>query len=171
MPKIDYSTPSCPNYGLKHSANTDSAVEFELIKIDYDYLPEYFDLSADDQRISRKSKIDVVDAIHYWLKPVKSKTVQSIKKESLLSVDLHAYIDEQLLYLRKQIEYIGLNITVDENFDGKYSEQDFERVGFLYKDNNNNLLCTPNSVIGILSKTIYSNQTIIDSSIKNAQKN
>jgi SAM-dependent methyltransferase len=89
MSKMDYSTPSCPNYGLKHSANTDSNVEFELLKIDYDYFPEYLGLSSDELRSFRKSKIDVVDAIHFWLKPIKSLTTQTIKKESLLTVDLN----------------------------------------------------------------------------------
>jgi hypothetical protein len=59
----------------------------------------------------------------------------------------------------------------DEIFENKLlAVKNFTRVDFLYKDNNN-LLHTPNSVIGILSKVIHCNQNIIDESIKNAQEN
>lgn len=171
LSRIDYSTPSCPNYGLKHSANTDSSIELELVKIDYDYFPEYSNLSKDEQRALRASKINVVDIIHYWLKPVKLQTTQTIKKESLLSVDLNEYINKQLIYLDEQIEYIHVNRISYDFFEQNILKSKFSRKNnYLYQDNNC-LLYTPNSMIGILSKIINSNQIIIDKSIEDAKKN
>ncbi len=119
----------------------------------------------------RKHGYDVVDAIHFWLKPIKSLTTQTIKKESLLTADLNEYINEQLNYLEKQIEYMHIHKISDEIFKNKLlATKNFTKVNYLYADNNN-LLHTPNSVIGILGKVIHCNQYIIDEAIKNAQKN
>jgi hypothetical protein len=105
MSPLEYATPSCPQWGLRYSANEELGVELELLKIDFVYYPEFEALNSEERFARRRQDLNVVDGVHYWLRPIKP-CPQTIRKESLCLEDLHEYIGKQVVYARSQMDWL-----------------------------------------------------------------
>jgi radical SAM protein with 4Fe4S-binding SPASM domain len=67
----DYTHPNSPDWGLLHSDNSSSNLDFRCLRIEYFYFPKYRDLPPDQQRDARSRYLDVCDQIMYHLVAVK----------------------------------------------------------------------------------------------------
>ncbi|MEX3010166.1 methyltransferase domain-containing protein [Hoeflea sp. TYP-13] len=104
--KDDYATPSCPQWGLRYSANAELGIEFRTLDIFYYYFPEYQDLSEKEKRIARSSKLNVVDQISYVLEAVKPCPIRPETAPVANSDDPRELAEDQLHYLRRQVDFL-----------------------------------------------------------------
>ncbi len=112
----DYATPSCPQWGLRYSANSELNIEFDLEYLNYFYFPDYANLSEVEKAKARQSQLNVVDSISYLLKPVKPAP-SNTHTAPIETGDPISFIKEQSSYYKEQVNFIQSNeISVDYNY-------------------------------------------------------
>ncbi|MFH6955658.1 class I SAM-dependent methyltransferase [Pseudoalteromonas sp. XMcav1-K] len=110
LDKEDYQTAGCPHWGLRYSANSELAIEFETIAINFYYFREFEELSQQEKRMLRRKSMNVVEQISYHLKPIKPCPVRPETGPIDDDTDKYAYIDGQIDYLIGQVDYIKHHI-------------------------------------------------------------
>jgi len=170
----DYYTPSCPQWGLRYSANAEIEIELETIKIEYTYFDEYKNLSKDGQRLARNKYMNVVDTITYYLRPIKPAPKLISKKLNIGANSYEEIIEEKLNFLQKQldyhktqIEYIKLHqIKIDDEFSKLHISffRKYKDAKGLYIDEKDekNIIQPASLVLFKLQNLIDKNQKIID---------
>jgi len=98
LPPEDYAYPSCPQWGLRYSANSELEIEFRTNRIDFIYMPQWRDMSVAEQASARRSKLDVVEQIAYHLSPVKPCPLRPERGPIADLADPHVFIDNQQIY-------------------------------------------------------------------------
>lgn len=107
LQKSHWSTPSCPHWGLRYSANSELSVEFRTLGIDFVYFPEYRHLSAEERFLARSTKTNVADQIIYSLLAIKPFPSKPETGPTAPPGDPHELVATQLDYLRSQIELVN----------------------------------------------------------------
>lgn len=105
MHAAHYATPSCPQWGLRYSANSELDIEFKTLAVTYYYYPEFKNLSADEQFKARNTKANVVDQICYSLSAVKPCPHRPETGPVASGDDPSLYVTKQIDYLNEQIAY------------------------------------------------------------------
>lgn len=109
----DYATPSCPQWGLRYSANSELNIEFNLEYLNYSYFSDYVNQSEAEKRTARQEKLNVVDSISFLLKPVKPAP-QNKHTAPIETGDPLSFIKEQYSYFKEQVSFIeNNNVTVE----------------------------------------------------------
>jgi hypothetical protein len=67
----EYAIPSAPFRGIGESDNSECNMDFRCLRMDFNYLPEYYLYSDDELRTFRKSRLNVCEMILYNLVVVK----------------------------------------------------------------------------------------------------
>lgn len=111
LDELDYLTPTCQTWGLRYSANSEIDVEFRTERIDFVYFPEFQALSDSDRRRMRRQQLNVVESIHYHLRPIKpcpsllSSEAQDLPDFSELDL-LRKQLSENIGYLRQMMLHL-----------------------------------------------------------------
>ena len=166
----DYYTPSCPQWGLRYSANMENKIELQTIEIEYTYFDEYKNLKENEKRIARQKYLNVVDSITYYLKPIKPAPLK-LKKTSKIGADSYeSIVDEKLKFLEKQIEYYKsqleyikihkLNVDKEENILSCNFKKYKNGCGLYF--NEQNVLKPAPLILFQIQEVIDKNQKIID---------
>jgi len=102
----EYVTPTCQTWGLRYSANHEVNVELESTHIEMIYFPDYINKSDEEKYFSRKEFNNVVEAIHYHLRPIKpcpqlldNKPVPKPVNYAILIKEMEDWHESQLKYL------------------------------------------------------------------------
>lgn len=115
LPEKEYATPSCPQWGLRYSANSESDIELELVYINYTYFKD--SVSKEGDIVSaRRAKSDIVDCISYVLKPVKPAP-SNTHTAPIETGDPSAYLKKQIEYLSNQMELVAKRGIRPEGID------------------------------------------------------
>ena len=135
----DYKTPSCPQWGLRYSANEELGIEIRTLKIDYIYYEQYVEQDKESQRLARHKFNNVVDVINYHLQVVKPAPML-IEKKSQYTDDFHSLIEEQGEYYQDQINYLKTHpavSSVQEKLNNIMEDvHNYRRTGEVYLDDN-----------------------------------
>ena len=177
---VDYFSPSTPQWwGLRYSANDEIGVELRTVEIAFVYWPEYAFLANDVQRRLRQQRQNVVEAIHYYLQPVKP-CPKLIQKESLITEDPHEYISKQQGVLLEQQDWLANRARFRFPRDffkdrpiwspfrsvGAYIDAQadfgFERSGDLYRSRKTWHLYPCWEVVRLLNQRAQENRWVID---------
>jgi len=104
-----YSSPSCPQWGLRYSANEELGVELRLNKIEMVYFGDHESKSDTVKAELRRTQSNVVENIHYWLKPIKPapERFQYTEMEVIDLVEKMSFIQDQAEYLEGQMQYLA----------------------------------------------------------------
>jgi len=168
LKKEEYQTPTCPDWGLRYSANAELNIELETLKIDYLYFSQYDDLSELERTKARGTYLNVVENITYWLKVIKPAP-QLITKKSQFESSHHeeivkqlSYIDSQLNYIHDQKQFINTHNLEVDGLDFKTpSKKIFTREDNLYIDESG-IKYPAVDVFWQYQNLIHTNQKIID---------
>jgi len=106
LPKYQYETPSCRQWGLRYSANSELGIEFRTRKIGFFYFPEYRDLDEKSRFLARSTSTNVVDQIIYTLEPVKPCPIRPETGPVASGDDPHVFVGKQLEYLKEQVRHL-----------------------------------------------------------------
>lgn len=115
LDESEYATPSCPQWGLRYSANSEIGMEFRMEYIDFSYFPEYDSCSDEVKRLSRRTKLDVVDQISYLLVPVKPSP-SNVNTAPIETGDPSQYFRTQMSYLDNQLLRVNPKKVTHKNF-------------------------------------------------------
>lgn len=63
----EYAHPHAPHWGLSRSDHSNPGLDLRLVRMEFFYFPEYLDLSIEEQRALRRTRLDVCDQIMYHL--------------------------------------------------------------------------------------------------------
>ncbi len=159
--KEEYATPSCPQWGLRYSANAELEIELETLKIEYLYFAPYRDMPASQQRLARQQYQNVVEIINYHLRVIKPAP-RKISKQSQYTEDFNSLIAEQRRYLQGQVAYLLDNpkFEADEQFQRLLQQTEFiEKDGFFFQGE---IIYPITEVHRILHEAIQELRMIID---------
>jgi SAM-dependent methyltransferase len=106
IPKQEYQTPSCPQWGLRYSANSELNMEFRTLRIDKFYFPKYSEYNKLDKTQAFQSKLNVVEQISYSLQAIKPCPSRPDIDSIIFSEDLHLVVSRMLPFLSEQIIYL-----------------------------------------------------------------
>ena len=174
--KRDYYVASCPQWGLRYSANAENEIEFETLEINYTYFDEYKNLTIDEQRIARSKYLNVVDTITYYLKAIKPVPLTIIKTSNIGADSYEILVDEKIKYLEEQIKYhiTQTDYIKEHNLDildsvnnifynpfKKYSTMQNGGGDGLYIDKNN-IIKPASLVLFLIQDFVDKNQIIIN---------
>jgi len=106
LTRDEWSTPSCPQWGLRYSANAELGIEFRTESIEFYYFPEYQSLDEDQRFLFRQTRNNVVDQIVYTLTCIKPCPIRPDTGPVSPPTDTHKLITTQLAYLRDQVSLI-----------------------------------------------------------------
>ena len=112
LPKNEYQTPSCPQWGLRYSANSELAIEFKTLSIDKFYLPEYEKQTPSEKIIACSSKLNVVEQISYSLEFIKLCPVRPETGPVASPEETFQFFGRRLSFLKEQLDYLdskGIN--------------------------------------------------------------
>ena len=102
----EYWSPSCPQWGLRFSANADIGIEFQASKLGFFYFPEYRNHSKSDQLYARKSQFDVVEQIWISLTAIKPLPKHTPGLQIPNPTDVREHVSNQLDYINLQLEHL-----------------------------------------------------------------
>ena len=171
LEKEEYQTPTCPDWGLRYSANSELAIELETLKIDYLYFEQYDSLSYKEKMLLRQKQLNVVENITYWLKAIKPAPLL-IEKKSQFETSHHQEIVKKIEYIESQYQYISGQKEFIHNHKLETSNickieitpptlLSYIRDGNLYADKNG-VLYPAIDVFWQYQKMIQENQKMID---------
>lgn len=168
LKKEEYQTPTCPDWGLRYSANAELNIELETLKIDYLYFSQYTDLLEVEKTKLKSTYLNIVENITYWLKVIKPAP-KLITKKSQFEISHHEEIVKQLSYIDSQLNYIydqkkfiiTNNLKVDESDLKIPSKITFARQDNLYIDEFG-ILYPAVDIFWQYQNFIQNNQKIID---------
>jgi SAM-dependent methyltransferase len=106
LPKHEYETPSCPQWGLRYSANSEIGIEFKTLRIDKFYFPHYAERSAPERAAACSSALNVAEQISYSLQAVKPCPVRPETGPIATLDDPFLFVEDQLSFLSKQLSYL-----------------------------------------------------------------
>ena len=106
VPKHEYQTPSCPQWGLRYSANSEIAIEFKTLRINKFYFPQYAEQSEPDRMAACSQKLNVAEQIIYSLQAVKPCPVRPETGPVAPSECPYLYVERQLSFLSEQLTYL-----------------------------------------------------------------
>lgn len=169
LPLKDYETPSCPQWGLRYSANSELNVEFSTEYIHFHYFSEFASLSDSEKSEARNSRLNVVDQISYLLKPVKPlpRRVETAPIETGSPTE---FLKEQVTYVQEQVAFLkerDLKSYVVNDFWSSVVD-DLENIelhdsGIVFVSG---LLIPVYEVISVFDNIIQQNQKVIDSTLE-----
>lgn len=102
----EYETPSCPQWGLRYSANFELGLEFRTKRVRFFYYPEFRDLAPVERAAMRRSRFDVVDQIAYTLEVIKPCPIRPETAPIAGSDDPFIHVSAQIEFLKEQIKWI-----------------------------------------------------------------
>lgn len=105
IPAESYQTPSCPQWGLRYSANAEIAVEFRTISVERFFFPAYRDKSAADRDLAGKRYLNVTEQIDYSLQAIKPCPSRPETGPIAAAEDPYATVERQLAYLTSQFRF------------------------------------------------------------------
>ena len=160
----EYQTPSCPQWGLRYSANSEIAIEFKTLHVEKFYFPKYARLSLEDKIRLSSQKINVVEQISYSLQAIKPLPIKPETGPVASLDDPFEFVEVQLSYLSDQLLYIEKNLISSFDVDrGKVLNKSCYIGDGLYVTNG---IFTPvNFLIIELDNVIQALQILIDESI------
>ncbi len=120
MPASHYATPSCPQWGLRYSANFELDLEFRTLAVSYYYYPDVKKLSAEEQLKARNTNPNTVDQICYSLSAVKPCPHRPEAGPVASGDDPSEYVAKQIAYLNEQIA-CAVAYKLDEDVIAKAS--------------------------------------------------
>ena len=172
LKKEEYQTPTCPDWGLRYSANSELSIEFETLKIEYLYFNKYKDKSFEEKMHLRQTTMNVVENITYWLKVLKPCPQLIIKKSQFekshfeLISESFDYIEKQQVYIKEQQDFLNkigkeACFNYEEILEFKQQEKLFiDRDGVLYPPIE--IFWIYQNIIQNLQYSIDMNQKLID---------
>lgn len=132
----EYRTPSCPQWGLRYSANSELAIEFKTLDIKFFYFPEYRFLPGSERRTLRATNLNVVDQISYSLLAIKPCPLRPETGPVADGNDPYKLIKSQIKFLQEQILYLQeRNLEPEELGKIRSLGEEIERVGDLFSVN------------------------------------
>ncbi|MDE1330738.1 class I SAM-dependent methyltransferase [Vibrio aestuarianus] len=169
FPSKDYATPSCPQWGLRYSANSELNVEFSTEYVHFHYFSEFSNLSDAEKSEARNSRLNVVDQISYLLKPVKPLP-RRLEMAPIETGSPTEFLKEQIIYIQEQVVFLkerGLKSYTVNDFwslavdDIKNIEVGRNGVVFV-----SGLLIPVYEVVSVFDIIIQQNQKSIDNLLK-----
>jgi len=116
----DYASRSCPQWGLRYSANEELGVELRLNKVELMYFSEYESEADDLKSMLRRTQSNIVENIHYWLQPIKPapKMFDQAELKPTVASEVVQFIDDQAKFLEEQMTYLAAHTdaTISSNF-------------------------------------------------------
>ena len=106
FPKHKYQTPSCPDWGLGYSANSEIGIEFKTLHIDKFYFSHYVEKNEPDKVSARSSKLNVIEQISYSLQAVKPCPIRLEAGPVAPLDDQYFFVERQLYFLADQLTYL-----------------------------------------------------------------
>ena len=162
MPASHYATPSCPQWGLRYSANFELDLEFKTLAVAYYYYPDVKNLSAGELLVARSTRPNTVDQICYSLSAVKPCPRRPESGPVASGDDPSEYVVKQIAYLNDQIA-CAVACDLDEDLMAKAETM---LKGLSPLENNmytmNGVLIPVNQLVYILDDLIQSLQVQID---------
>jgi SAM-dependent methyltransferase len=175
LEKEEYQTPTCPDWGLRYTANSELAIELETMKIDYLYFDKYEELTHNEKVHSRQTLLNVVENITYWLKVIKPAPLLIVKKSQfetshhLEIIKQLEFINTQKNYILEQKNFIEINkLNLNNNISEENSISSYTLNGNLYVDEDGifypavDIFWKNQNIIKKNQNTIDSLQKIID---------
>ena len=107
MAPHEYATPSCPQWGLRYSANAELNMEWRTLAIKYYYFPEFRDASESEKFHARATRDNVVDQISYSLQVVKPCPIRPETGPVATGEDPSTYVLKQITHLKNQIQHLN----------------------------------------------------------------
>ncbi|MCU0711879.1 MAG: class I SAM-dependent methyltransferase [Pirellula sp.] len=162
MPASHYATPSCPQWGLRYSANFELDLEFRTLAVTYYYYPEIKKLSEDEQFKARNTIPNAVDQICYSLSAVKPCPRRPEAGPVASGEDPSIYVVRQIAYLNEQIACATAN-----HFDEQVTEKARSLLKGLSPHEDNmyvmsGVFIPVNQLVYVLDELIQSLQSQID---------
>ena len=159
LPRDFYSTPSCPQWGLRYSANCELGIEFETLRVStFNYK------TVDDESDLGNCGFDRVDQICYTLKAIKPLPLRPDSGPISPDIDLTEFLARQLDYLSSQIPFLTEFKLFDEIEKSNHFLSVYCKGDQLYVVNN--ILFPINFLILELDYLINCNQVKIDRKIR-----
>lgn len=139
MLPTEYATPSCPQWGLRYSANSELNMEWRTLAIKYYYFPEYRNLNEDEKRHARSTRDNVIDQITYSLQVVKPYPIRPETGPVATGEDPSLYVQKQIAHLKNQISFLKISspsnalVIEAEDFLSKLTDEgDVYKCGAYY---------------------------------------
>lgn len=154
----EYVTPTCQTWGLRYSANHEISIELESTNIEMIYFPEYTNKTDEEKAAYRKEFNNVVEAIHYNLRPIKPCPQLLENNPAPAPVDYSGKIADLQKWHEKQLDYLKtvnhiVSLIRDSNIPSLHKHQGIITAGLKALDYLNQFAVLPEGDLFITKTT------------------